>query len=261
MLALWPLISYPRLLMLLTVLWLPHFPCLFASFTTNTWSASWRHDLDGSTRSDISITGNASLTFSTFYIPFIKCLDFLWVLSHIGPTLGYLREHLSEISTLIMICDVDILRFIHSKRTKWPWKFSLASQRFGSKAFDLRSYSVGYPGFTAAAWIVKFLDWRRVARVLKCISCTSVWHEITARIQVRRDRLFILVNSTTRFAVEKQSLDTFYLITCLNLLNLEHNAVLFLPGCRPNACTQGSLSPSQSKLFRKYPCPFDVFAY
>lgn len=25
----------------------------------------------------------------------------------------------------------------------------------------------------------------------------------------------------------KQSLDTFYLITCLNLFNLEHNAVLF----------------------------------
>lgn len=56
-------------------------------------------------------------------------------------------------------------------------------------------------------------------------------------MQVRRDRVFILVNSATLFAMEKQSLDTFYLITCLNLLNLEHSAVLFLPGCRPNACT------------------------
>lgn len=38
--------------------------------------------------------------------------------------------------------------------------------------------------------------------------------------------------------MEKQSLNTFYLITCLSLFNLEHNAVLFfqdaalMPACK-----------------------------
>lgn len=59
------------------------------------------------------------------------------------------------------------------------------------------------------------------------VECTSAWQEIRAQTQVRRDCLFFLVNNITHFAMEKQSLDTFYLITCLNLLNLEHSAVLF----------------------------------
>lgn len=69
-LAPWPLTSYPRLLMLLTVSRLPHFLCLFASFTTNSWSASWLHDLFGSPRSDIKNIYHRKCFFNLSHISY-----------------------------------------------------------------------------------------------------------------------------------------------------------------------------------------------
>jgi hypothetical protein len=146
----------------------------------NTWSASWLRDLDDSTRSDIFQRECFSNLFHILYFIYKMIRLSLWHFPYQGPTdhcVGVsLRSLLRTLNTNYDLWHgVEALRFIYSKSIKRPWNFSPASQRFGSKTFDLRNCLVGYLDLKMAVWIVYHLEWHRVTHALELyLMCFSL---------------------------------------------------------------------------------------
>lgn len=152
--------------MLLTVSWLLHFPCLFASFTTNTWS--WLHDLDGSPRSDIKNIYHRKCFFNLSHISY-----FIYKMARLS-----LWPFSYQVHRLLCwgICEITSQKSRHLlwRVTYRCWGLYIARGLNGLEIFLLLAKDLG----------VKLLTWELlgwVSRVSRgCMDCEVLgWHRAT----------------------------------------------------------------------------------